>query len=122
MPSRRAGVAQRFEDGRVAVDLGQRRFADVAGVDGQKSARIDVAHMRDEHEALAVVDAPRGPARGAGFGVGRGRACLVLRATLRMAVPVAHAAFFQVVLQQVAAVVHGLGGLDLEVDAVRESS
>ncbi len=33
---------------------------------------------------------------------------------------VAHLALFQIVLQQVAAVVHGLGGLDLEVDALRE--
>ena len=33
---------------------------------------------------------------------------------------VAHLALFKIVLQQVAAVVHGLGGLDLEVDAVRE--
>jgi hypothetical protein len=33
---------------------------------------------------------------------------------------VAEAFFFKVVLQQVAAVVHGFGGLDLEIDALRE--
>ena len=67
----------------------------------------------------------------AGLGVGGGRAGLIFslslrsasRADGRMAVVARwpHAfALFQVVLQQVAAVVHGLGGLDLEVGAVRE--
>ena len=34
--------------------------------------------------------------------------------------PVADFALFQIVLQEVAAIVHGLGGFDLEVDAVGE--
>jgi len=35
-------------------------------------------------------------------------------------VAVADAALFKVVLEQVAAIVHGLSGLDLEADAVRQ--
>ena len=37
-----------------------------------------------------------------------------------MAVAVAHFALFQIVLEQVAAVVHGFSGLDLEADAMRQ--
>ena len=56
-----AGVAECLEDGRVPIDVSQRFLADVAGVDGQESAGIDVAHVRDEYEALAVVDAAGHP-------------------------------------------------------------
>ena len=76
-PFKAAGVAQGFEYGRVAIDICQRSFADVAGVDGQKAAGIDVADMGDEHEAFAVVDAARGPGPGARGGIGRRRAGLV---------------------------------------------
>ena len=47
-------------------------------MDGQESAGVDVAHVGDEHEALAVVDAAGGPAHGAGLGVGGRRSGLVL--------------------------------------------
>src|ERR1039458_4115570 len=79
--------------------------------------------MGDEQEALAVVDAAGGPTGGAGFGVCGGRAWLVGQGgcavnAARMAVT--DFPLFQVVLQQVAAVVHGLGGLNLEVHPVRK--
>ena len=116
-----AGVAQRFENRRVAVDLAERRLADVARVDGQKAAGVDVAHMGDEEEALAVVDAAGGPTGGAGVRVGGGCAGLVGGGRPGASgVAVADFALFQVVLQEVAAVVHRLGGFDLEVNAVRK--
>src|ERR1035441_6426580 len=77
--------------------------------------------MGDKQKALAVVHPPRGPASGAGLGVGSGSAGLVgLRGgrAVRMSVP--DAPLFQIVLQEVTPVVHGLGGLDLEVHAVAQ--
>ena len=119
-----AGVAQRLENRRVAINFGERGLADVACVDGQKAAGVDVAHVGDEQEALAVVHAAGGPVGGAGFGVAGGRAGLKSHGGVpgdaRMAAPMSDFALFQVVLQQVAAVMHGLGGLDLEVDPVGE--
>ena len=49
-------VAKGAKQRRVAIDVGQRLPADIASGDGEKSAGIDLAQVRDEHEAFAVVD------------------------------------------------------------------
>ena len=117
------GVAEVTEDGRVLVYLMERGVADVAGVEREESAGVDVALVGDEDEALAVVDAAGCPAHVAGFGFGGGCAWLVgdgggVAAGVTGAV--SHFALFEVVLDEIAAVVHRLGGFDLEADAVGE--
>ena len=54
-------VAKGAKQRRVAIDVGQRLPADIASGDGEKSAGIDLAQVRDEHEAFAVVDTAGAP-------------------------------------------------------------
>ena len=74
-----ARIAQRFEDGCVAVDIGQWLLPDVAGLDGQEAAGVNVANVRDKKKTFAIVDAARGPAVGTGSGVCRGLAGFICR-------------------------------------------
>src|SRR3990167_8376283 len=55
------GIAQLVKDETVSINIDHALPAHVARPDRQKSARVDVADMRDEHEALAVVHALRRP-------------------------------------------------------------
>src|ERR1035437_4526682 len=88
------GVAQRLEERAVAVNVGQRLVEHVAASDREETAGEDLALVRNKDEALAVTDA--GGAEGDALG----------GFVLRGAVLGANA------LRHIAAVVHGLGGLD----------
>lgn len=52
-------VTQRFEDRVVPINLSERCLFHVAARDRQKAGRLDVARMRDEHEAVPVIRAAR---------------------------------------------------------------
>ena len=115
----RAGSVSRsaLKIGRVAIDIGERSLANIAGVNGQEAAGIDVPDVRDEQETLAVVDAACRPAwtcvcaHRQSVRPARTRA---RRLRMSAGMAVAHLSLLQIVLQQVAAVVHGFGRLDLE--------
>ena len=50
------GIVQRSEDRRVAVDIGDAVFANIADHQRQESGRADVAGVGDEHDAVSVAN------------------------------------------------------------------
>src|SRR6185503_5087025 len=116
-----AGIPERFEDRSVLVNVGEGFLPDVAGVDGQESARIHIPHVRDKQEALSVIDTAGHPILCTRLSVGlRCTGFVRARDGARMSMAVPYLLLLQVVLEEVAAVVHGFGSLDLETDAVGE--
>lgn len=53
------GITKLEEQRRVPIHLHQGVPADVAGGNGQKAARVDLAGVGDEDEAFAIVDSTR---------------------------------------------------------------
>ena len=51
------GVAELHEDGRLLIDVGQGIVVQIAALDGQESAGVNLADMGDEDEAASIVDA-----------------------------------------------------------------
>src|ERR1051326_9000591 len=102
LPFALGGIAQGAEEAGIAVDIGERLVEHIAATDRQETAWEDLALVRDENESFAVAHA-RGPPRYA-FGI------LVLGDTV----------LGLDALRDVAAIMHGLGGLDPEWSGLRE--
>src|SRR5664279_5267426 len=111
-------VAQGAKQRRVAIDVGQRLFADVASGDRQKSAGIDLAQVRDEHEAFAVVDTAGAPDPVTGLHA-NGHLSQLGHALIRTGSVLCATAGLGAALQQEAPVVLGFGALDVEQHALR---
>src|SRR5690242_2045357 len=111
LPLQISAVAQGDEQRRVAVQLGERMLANVAGGYRQKAAGKYFAQVGNEDETLAFVDAARGASNAVGAGgpehFGHGR------------VGLAAAPGFRSLLQQEAAVMLRLGALDIELHPPR---